>query len=309
MVTNIVTLRSAFSADDIFLAHALAKDITVNYENLYNEASKRYLAELKKLNNYDNYKQCIATIEAQDPYERVLNMRALLMHASRQSPSGNMDLFGYFVKDLDWIVNPILPLVKEVMPGEISKLPQYYGFITIMELANQNVEQFLDLAAKMYDLLVAKKTMEPSPCVLTAEEQDAIVREFALERLENIKRLPRGNKIYAFLMHLIDFCRDLTFTPSYSYRSVTGFAVKEENSGRWGGDGFWFQDSSNEELSILLGDCLAYNFLIKQGVSQGKKDQQWTIFYLNSWLCAYARLPLIRGGWRHIPLRTLKSWQ
>lgn len=309
MVTNIVTLRSAFSADDIFLAHALAKDITVNYENLYNEASKRYLTELKKLNNYDNYKQCIATIEAQDPYERVLNMRALLMHASRQSPSGNMDLFGYFVKDLDWIVNPILPLVKEVMPGEISKLPQYYGFITIMELANQNVEQFLDLAAKMYDLLVAKKTMEPSPCVLTAEEQDAIVREFALERLENIKRLPRGNKIYAFLMHLIDFCRDLTFTPSYSYRSVTGFAVKEENSGRWGGDGFWFQDSSNEELSILLGDCLAYNFLIKQGVSQGKKDQQWTIFYLNSWLCAYARLPLIRGGWRHIPLRTLKSWQ
>lgn len=92
----------------------------------------------------------------------------------------------------------------------------------------------MDLSAKMYELLVAKKISAPSHYVLTAEEQDKIVRDFALARLEDIKRFPRGNKIYGFLMHLIDFCCSVTFTPAYSYRSVTGFAVKEENSGEMG---------------------------------------------------------------------------
>lgn len=308
MVKNISTLRSAFSTDGIILASALASDTTINYKALYNEASKKYQSQLEKLHNYDNYQECVAAINTQDPYERVLNMRALLMHASRQGSGGVMNLFGYTAQDLEWIVGPLMPMVKEVMPGEIAKLPQYYGFSTLIDLASQNVEQFLDLSAKMYELLVAKKISDPSHYVLTAEEQDGIIRGFAKNRLEDIKRLPRGNKIYGFLMHLIDFCREVTFTPSYSYRSVTGFAVKEENSGKWGKDGFWFQEEANDELSIILKDCLSYNFLMKQGITQGKKDQKWTIFYLNSWLCAYAHLPLERGGWRPLTLHKLNSW-
>ena len=308
MVKNIATLRSAFSADGIILASTLASDTTINYNALYNEASKKYQAQLEKLHNYENYRECVVAIKEQDPYERVLKMRALLMYASRQSASGNMDLFGYTAQDLDWMINPILPLVKELLPGEISKLPQYYGFSALIDLASQNVEQFLDLSAKMYELLVAKKISDPLYYILTAEEQDKIIRDFALSRLENIKRLPRGNKIYGFLMRLIEYCRDLTFTASYSYRSVTGFAVKEENASNRGKDGFWFQDPRNKELSIILKDCLAYNFLMKQGITQGKKDQKWTTFYMNSWLCAYAHLPLERGGWRHLTLHTLNSW-
>ena len=308
MVKNIATLRSAFSADGIILASTLASDTTINYNALYNEASKKYQTQLGKLHNYENYRECVAAIKEQDPYERVLKMRALLMYASRQSASGNVDLFGYTAQDLDWMISPILPLVKELLPGEISKFPQYYGFSALIDLASQNVEQFLDLSAKMYELLVAKKISDPFYYILTAEEQDKIVRDFALSRLESIKRLPRGNKIYGFLMHLIEFCRDLTFTASYSYRSVTGFAVKEENASKWGKDGFWFQDPRNKELSIILKDCLAYNFLMKQGITQGKKDQKWTTFYMNSWLCAYAHLPLERGGWRHLTLHTLNSW-
>ncbi len=308
MVKNISTLRSAFSTDGIILASALASDTTINYKALYNEASKKYQSQLEKLHNYDNYQECVAAINMQDPYERVLNMRALLMHASRQGSGGVMNLFGYTAQDLEWIVGPLMPMVKEVMPGEIAKLPQYYGFSTLIDLASQNVEQFLDLSAKMYELLVAKKISDPSHYVLTAEEQDGIIRGFAKNRLEDIKRLPRGNKIYGFLMHLIDFCREVTFTPSYSYRSVTGFAVKEENSGKWGKDGFWFQEEANDELSTILKDCLSYNFLMKQGITQGKKDQKWTIFYLNSWLCAYAHLPLERGGWRPLTLHKLNSW-
>jgi hypothetical protein len=65
----------------------------------------------------------------------------------------------------------------------------------------------------------------------------------------------------------------VTFTPSYSYRSVTGFAVKEENSGKWGKDGFWFQEEANDELSTILKDCLSYNFLMKQGITRKERPE------------------------------------
>ena len=87
--------------------------------------------------------------------------------------------------------------------------------------------------------------------------------EYCKSRLEDIKQLQRGNKIYAFLMHLIEYCREQTFSPTYSYRTVSGFAVKEENTGQYGQDGFWFQDKTNEELATLLKDCMANNLLYK----------------------------------------------
>ena len=67
MVKNISTLRSAFSTDGIILASALASDTTINYKALYNEASKKYQSQLEKLHNYDNYQECVAAINTQDP--------------------------------------------------------------------------------------------------------------------------------------------------------------------------------------------------------------------------------------------------
>lgn len=306
MVKSIATLRSSVSTDGIILTAALANDTTVNYKVFYNEASKKYLKQLESLPNYQNFRACAESLSNEDPYERVLHSRALLIYASRQI--GNMRLFDYEPLEMEGILNEYNPMAEELLPAEISKLPQYYGFQTLIELASQNIEQFLDLSANMYNLLVAKKISDPSNYVLTAEEQDDIVKEFATSRLNEIKRLPRGNKIYDFLLKVIGFCKEQTFTTSYSYRTVSGFAINEENSGKFCKDGFWFQDAANKNLATILKDCLAYNFLIKDNTTQGKKDQKWTVFYLNSWLCAYAHLPLKRGGWRKLSLSKLNKW-
>lgn len=308
MAKNIATLRSAFSTDGIVLSSALASDTTVNYKALYNEASKKYLKQLSELPNYDVFEPCVNVLGNEDPYERAVHSRAMLMYASRQLDAV-MRMFPFEPSELDSILsNKFYSWAEEILPGEITKLPHYYGFQTLIDLASQNIEQFLSISAKMYELLVAKKISDPSNYVLTAEEQDEIVRDYTITRLDEIKRLPRGNKIYAFLMHITDFCREQTFTASYSYETVSGFAVQDENTGKYGTDGFWFQDEVNADLAVILKDCLAYNFLEKQPTIQGKKDQKWTVFYLNSWLCAYSQLPLRRGGWRKVSLPKLKKW-
>ncbi len=308
MARGIASLRSDFSSERIGLFTSLAGETAVNYRALYNEASRKYLSRLKQLPNYNTYRDSAMALSQEDPYERAVHSRAMLMHASRQTDTGNMRLFGYEPKELNSLLEPLYPLAVELLPGEIIKLPQYYGQQTLIDLSSNNIEQFLNLASKMYDMLMAKKIMDTSNFELTAEEQDEIVREFCVSRLNEIKRLHRGNKIYDFLMQLVKFCQTETFTDSYSYRTVAGFAVKEENSGKFGKDGFWFQEPANQELALILKDCLAYNILEKEILTQGKKDQNWSVFYINNWLCAYARLPLKRGGWRKLSLQKLNKW-
>ena len=306
MAKRIATLRSGVSYDGIGLLDSLARDTYVDYTAAYNEASKKYLARLEEKQNVENYRSCIAELQKLEPYERALKMRALLMHAARNE-SQTM-LFAYDAAELDTILSPLLPMAAEIMPGENTRLPQYYGDQMMIELSSFNIEQFLNISSSMFERMVAKKIMDPENYDLTAEEQEKIVEQFCVTKLDEIKKLQHGNMIYDFLLNVISFCKAETFTDTYSYRSVTGFAVTEENTGKYGGDGFWFQNPGNEKLATILKDCLAYNLLEKATTTQGKKDQQWSVFYLNRWLCAYAHLPLGHGGWRKLTLSKLNKW-
>lgn len=307
MAKGIASMRSKVSYDGTDLFTYLSEISTENYNVVYSEASKKYLAKFEALASYPNYEACIKAISQEPPYDRAKHSRAMLIYASREDNSPR--LFSYDYEEMMSILSKDYnEYAEELLPGEISKLPQYYGQQTLIDLASGNIEQFLSISSKMYELLLSKKIMDTARYDLTPEDQDRIVSDYCKSHLEDIKQLKRGNKIYAFLMHLIDFCHEQTFSLTYSYRTVSGFAIKEENSGQYGQDGFWFQDTANKELAVLLKDCLANNLLYKVARTQGKKDQNWAVFYLNEWLCAYAHLPLRRGGWRKLSLVRLKQW-
>ena len=304
MATATASMRSKLSEDGIDLFTYLSEISTINYTNDYNEKSSDYLNQIKNLSSYENFVAGIEYIMKEEPYERALHSRALLIYASRQ----DVGLFSYNIEEIQGILDAYSPLAADLLPGEIKKLPQYYGSQTLINLSAGNIELFLHLSSRMFEVLLAKKIMDSANYALPPEAQDSIIKSFCKKRYEEIKRLPRGNKIYAFLNKVIAFCKEQTYSNSYSYRTVSGFAVKEENYSRYGLDGFWFQDESNKEISIMLRDCMAFNLLEKEPHTQGEKGQNWTVFYLNYWLCAYANLPLKRGGWRKLPLKQLDEW-
>lgn len=307
MAKGIASMRSKVSYDGTDLFTYLSEISTENYNAVYSEASKKYFTQLEALASYPNYEACVKAISQESPYDRAKHSKAMLIYASREDNSPR--LFSYDYEEMMGILSKgYNEYAEELLPGEISKLPQYYGQQTLIDLASGNIEQFLSISSKMYELLLSKKIADTVRYDLTPEDQDKIVSDYCKSHWEDIKQLKRGNKIYAFLMQLIKFCHEQTFSSSYSYRTVSGFAIKEENLGQYGQDGFWFQDAVNEELAVLLKDCLANNLLYKVARTQGKKDQNWAVFYLNEWLCAYAHLPLRRGGWRKLSLVRLKQW-
>lgn len=308
MAKRTASLRSGVSYDGIGLLESLAVNSYDTYTSIYNESAKRYVARIQKLTNYNNFKSCVDHILKEEAYDKALHSRALLMFSARKATSGEITLFEYDPDSILTILEPYIPLAEEIILAENPSLPQYFGAKTIIDLSSQNIEQFLNLSSELYEKMVAKKIVDPANYELSAEEQNTIIRNFCESRLNEIKRLPRGNIIYEFILKVVEFCKVETFTDTYSYKAVTGFAVAEENSGKYGNDGFWFQEDENEPLSLILKDCLAYNLFEKCVTIQGKKDQHWSVFYLNRWICAYAHLPLSYGGWRKLHLSKLNKW-
>ena len=89
---------------------------------------------------------------------------------------------------------------------------------------------------------------------------------------------------------------------------VNGFAIKEESEKKLIQEAPWREDLSYEPLMNVLRTCLAYNLLEKRITKQGKENQQWTVYYLNRWICLRFNLPFSYGGFRHRSPIELLNW-
>lgn len=310
MAKAIATRRSKYSLSDVELMEALSNDLYKDYSNEYNKAADRYQKKISKTETVNYYSSWIDEIKSMDSArERAVWLRALLMYISRRKESHDVfQIFPFTPEEMKGILNDCYLQSEQIIAAEIG-MPQYYGGQTLIDLASANVEQFLSFSSKLYDRLLSNKIINPLQYDLSAEDQHKIIVNECSRKFNEIKKLPEGDVLMSFISHVIEFCRKETFTDSYSYRTVTGFAILEENALVYGSrKGRWFVDDNNVKISEVLRLCLAYNLLERISSTQGKKEQEWSVFYLNRWLCAYANLPLYKGGWRKLPLSKVTEW-
>ena len=79
MAKGVASMRSKVSYDGVDLFTYLSEISTENYNAAYNEASKRYFAQLEKLASYPNYETCIKAISQEDPNDHAMHARAMLI--------------------------------------------------------------------------------------------------------------------------------------------------------------------------------------------------------------------------------------
>ena len=219
-----------------------------------------------------------------------------------------MRLFPYEQEELDSLLADTLKLTEEILPAAL-RLPLYYGEKALINVANVNVEQFLDFSSAIFNRISAKKITSPSDYTLTAIEQDEVIKAHASEFFSKIEKMPRGDELTIFLKRAIEFCKKETFTDSYSYRTVSGFAVNDDFGTRLQKKNLpWYKDAENAQLIEVLRTCVAYDLLTIRSEEQGKKGQVWSVFYLNRALCVCAGIPLNYGGWRKLKVMQIKSW-
>lgn len=310
MVRLIANRRSTYAMADIDLMMQLANSDEGEWKSKYRAAANKYILKLLNHPEIASYRNLIQYIESVgDLKEKAYYSRALLMYANRKSEFiRTMRLFPYEQEEIDGILADTLKPTEEILPAE-QGLPQYYGEKTLINVATVNVEQFLDFSSAIFNRILAKKITNPTDYTLTAKEQDEVIRDKAEDFFARIEKMPRGDEMRVFLQRMMEFCKKETFTDSFSYRTVSGFAVNDVFGTRHQKKNVpWHKDPENGKLIEVLRTCVAYNLLMIKTDEQGKRGQSWSVFYLNRALCVYAGIPLYYGGWRKLKIDQIKSW-
>lgn len=181
----------------------------------------------------------------------------------------------------------------------LHSLPLYYGAQTMYKLSSWNVDQFLLLAAGLFDQLDAQRVRGVSD-LIGAKDQQRIVTKLARDYWETIpKRMARGELMQRFLINFARHARSESLGATAKYPpGVTGFGITSHDHNRLRNCRPNGIDSHLVDLADLWSSAVAHNIIFMRAYSkQGKKGETVTVFYLNRLLCAYFELPVGLGGW------------
>lgn len=183
-------------------------------------------------------------------------------------------------------------------------LPYYFGFDALINSANRNVEQFLDVAGAYADKMIFRAELGRPPD-LSAKEQEDLLRFSANRYYDRIEQgFPRGYSIRQFVDNLARFCQGVTNRPNAPIApGVSGFGLTRDQLRN-----ALALDGADEGIKIFretLASAVAGNVLSIKKTKQGQPGAQKIVFYLNRLLCIKFGLPLNYGGWQRLPIETL----
>lgn len=188
-------------------------------------------------------------------------------------------------------------------------IPYYFGFASLVKISSNNIEQFLSFSSEIFEGILSNAISGKDPS-LSAERQEKVIKGVISQKWEELDIILINSKtVKNFLDKLGRFLNSKTFSNTASYApGITGFAIAQPLSLQLISEVDWLKDEIYNPLREVLRICLAYNLLEIQTVVQGKKGQQWEVYYLNRWLCVKYNLPLQFGGWNKLKPKELFRW-
>lgn len=186
------------------------------------------------------------------------------------------------------------------------KIPYYFGFEKLVNLASSNIQQFLDLSSDLFDEMITSRSFDTVPHI-SAKRQEQILKKAIFRRWnEIIQSIPNSKVLINFLDNVAKFCFTETNLPNSPYASVTGIAISSEDVKRLQDDNILKNNPRYKILSDILSTCFAQNLLEPlPSTKQGTRGTTHLVMYLNRLLCFRYQLPLPYVGWREQSLETL----
>lgn len=305
---DIADKRSDLSRYQINLKAGLAEDLNIDFDNKYRKVIDKSLLELKESNGI--FQEWIEKIESNDSLkekDKAISFYSVCLFYQRIKKNGSLPLFPYPAEEYHKYILDSYRDLSEVLICVKESIPQFYGFDKVVELASNNIEQFIAYASVLYEKLIAKAIINKGDVFLEATEQDKIIRSYSGKMYDNLKYYRNGDKIKRFIKNLLDYCYKQTTSEGASYSVVTGFAISKKVGKEFSYDS-WYENVEYTDLASVIIECLANNILIAKETLQGGRNEKWTVYYLNRGLCAYKGIPLNYGGWRKLTLKELKKW-
>lgn len=187
-------------------------------------------------------------------------------------------------------------------------LPFYYGSTKLSTLSAENIEQYLNICAGLFDEMLVGVTLRQG-ATLDHATQDAAIN-IASERFwSDIPARRRGGRgIQQLLRHIARMCRNETYRPNAPYApGVTGTALSMDDRVRLLDPEIRSRIPGAERLFEALGGAIGHN-LLRADLNRSVKNNRWMVLYLNRLTCVRYGLPLGYGGFREKPLEEMCRW-
>lgn len=188
-------------------------------------------------------------------------------------------------------------------------LPYYFGSVKVASLASINVEQFLSLAAALFDLLLNSGNLtrrQHRPLMPSAQHR--LLLEQSRAYVENIRTsLPYGEDVHRLVTAVGQLCREETRRPNAPVLpGVTGISLQvqdKENLIERAQSG----SPRHRRLLNAVASAVAHNVLSPRSTNRHRDDDR-VVFYLNRLMCPTYELPLGYGGYKPQRLERLLDW-
>lgn len=278
------------------------------------ESSKKLAAaceelqiDLSKYMSFSDIEKVISGCESK--YAEAIFLRAIKIFIDRKKNSQQLTFDDSFLapskEDLEKVESDSsIRSIAEYYLCIENKLPFYYGMDKLLSLSFYNVYQFLNYCGEVFERRLSYKYEAKKRRVNNVPpiDQDRIITKVSTQLWSELDVLySDSHRIKALLENIANIgitTREIG-TASYSGGAYTGIGVKEPLLNQ-----IMFKEKYSE-IKSLLATCISGNLLKMKTVKQGKKNEQFTVFYLNRWICVHFKLPLAYGGWKPCNARLL----
>ena len=249
-------------------------------------------------------------VEEMTPVERAIRWAQIqiLMHRRIQNRQGELVFEPLPTVYIDNPRPDTLDMANIFM-SQRNKLPYYFGAEKVAQLASSNVDQFLSLSAALFDLLLdggylGRRHLRELP---PSAQHRLIVQESENYVAGLGASLPYGYDVYNLVAGIADLCHEQSWRPNVPITpGVTGISIQAHE---------WDQliemagSSGTPEGRLVnaLASALAHNVLVPRP-TEGRRDGDRAVFYLNRLVCPAFGLPLGVGGYNQRRVSHLLDW-
>lgn len=278
------------------------------------EGVKFYRNQVENLRKKERYQNWLALVEgylANPDINSIRELYVISILIARDAGNRQMalELKPLSTDELDDRDSSQVRAAADIFMHEYLKMPYYFGMERLCTMATYNVEELLELAASLYEGLLAKDVLRSHELLLSPQEQERLIKTVAGKKRKFIpKNHTEGTRAQRLLDAIGTFCRDRTFLPNAPIApGVTGVRLSQSELKKIEPSAKPLLDSGLT-LRKVIWECVAENLLLARPSAASTGRDGGTIFYLNRTLCAHYGLPLQMGGWQDVSASDLIDW-
>lgn len=296
----------------------LSTKMTNKYQGVISDSLQKVESRIKQ--KYGNNKKYIPWIIAteeldKNDYENLVEWRALeiLIYRDANKPQQTFAFDDLEVDELEHQNGNDVKTAAQLFLHDEFKIPFYYGISTICRLASSNIEQFLNIAGQLFDLIqtnnVKRIINSNYELSLSPERQEEVVIKIVNTRWRDLSmNVPQFDEIKKLIDSIGQYCNSETFVPNaWNSPGINGIAITMTQRDEVKNKILKDKNHQYYKLARCLTICIAYN-LIDYKLNYKCKGREWMILYLNRIYCAKYKLPLNNGKFKEKTLKDLLGW-